>query len=130
MLIYCAQYINQAFKFVGFLAFQMILKEHYHMGPTKTAVYVSIFWLPWATKLLYGILFDSVPIFGSRKKSWMILMSLIVVLTTLVVTFIDFENPRTLLLILTISNAANAGADVIVDALMVMQAKRDPINGS
>ena len=86
--------------------------------------------LPWAIKLIYGIVFDAVPLFGSRKKSWMIIMSLIVVLTTLAATFIELENPTTLLILLTVSNAANAGADVLVDALMVMQAKRDPINGS
>ena len=47
-------------------------------------------------------------------------MSLIVVLTTSIATFVDLESPTSLVLILTISNTANAGADVIVDALMVM----------
>ena len=57
-------------------------------------------------------------------------MCSIVVATTLTATFIRFEEPSTLLFFLTLLNSANAGADVLVDALMVMQAKRDPINGS
>ena len=57
-------------------------------------------------------------------------MCSIVVATTLTATFIKFEEPSTLLFFLTLLNSANAGADVLVDALMVMQAKRDPINGS
>ena len=100
------------------------------MNPSKSAFFTSIFWMPWTIKLIYGILFDSVPLFGSRKKSWMIVTSLIVVITTFTAAFIKFESPATLLTFLTILQSANAGADVIVDALMVMQAKRDPINGA
>ena len=91
---------------------------------------MSIFWMPWGTKLLYGIVFDSVPVCGSRKKSWMVIMMLIVVFTSLSATIYGFKSPISLLIVLTIANAANAGADVLVDALMVMQAKRDPIYGS
>ena len=45
-------------------------------------------------------------------------------------SFVKFENPTILLCTITLQNSANAGADVLVDALMVMQAKRDPVNGS
>ena len=112
------------------LAFQLLLKDHYNLPPTQSGVFVSIMWLPWTLKLFYGILFDTVPLCGSRKKSWMIVMSLIVVTTGFIMSFVRFENPTILLCTITLQNSANAGADVLVDALMVMQAKRDPVNGS
>ena len=30
-------------------------------------------WVPWMLKFLYGIVADSVPLFGSRKKGWILL---------------------------------------------------------
>ena len=102
LLIYCAQYINQAFKFTCLMGFQLILKDHYNLSPSATGSYISIVWLPWALKLVYGILFDSVPLFGSRKKSWMIVTSLIVLATTLTVSLVEFDNPISLLVCFTI----------------------------
>src|SRR5215213_7899724 len=37
--------------------------------------FTFILGLPWAVKLIYGLLTDFVPIFGSRRKAYLLLMS-------------------------------------------------------
>ena len=60
----------------------------------------------------------------------MVFLSILLAVTSAMATFIDFSSPLTVCILLAISSGTQAGMDVIVDALMVMQAKRDPENGS
>ena len=106
------------------------MKDHYKVDPGTNAIYNTAIMLPWGCKLLYGVIFDSFPVCGSRKKAWMIILSFIMTITSSMATFVDFETPLVVCILLSVASAAQAGMDVIVDALMVMQAKRDPKNGS
>ena len=96
------------------------MKDHYMLDPAMTSMYLSIVMLPWVFKILYGILSDTVPIFGSRKKGWMILLSLSLVVTSTLASAVRFDNPIHLVTLLSLSSVSCAGMDVIVDALMVM----------
>jgi len=40
-------------------------------------VYMSIIHIPWSIKIVYGLLSDNVPIAGSNRKSYIILMGII-----------------------------------------------------
>ena len=111
-------------------AFQSLLKDHYELDPGTNAIYNTSIMLPWGCKLLYGMIFDTFPICGSRKKAWMIILCILLAVTSAMATFMEFSSPLTVCILLAISSASTAGMDVIVDALMVMQAKRDPENGS
>ena len=37
-------------------------------------MYMSIIHIPWSIKIIYGLLSDNVPLFGTRRKSYLILM--------------------------------------------------------
>ena len=78
---------------------------------------MTIIWTPWVAKVLWGAISDSVSLFGSRKKSWLILMSLIQVISLTVCTFISFERVSNLVVFLFLTNMSGAFMDVIVDAL-------------
>ena len=100
------------------------------MEPGKSSIYTTAIMVPWQIKFIFGCLTDSITLCGSRKKGWMILLSIVLVIMTALAATVKFENPLIVVLLLTLGNAANAGMDVVVDALMVMQAKRDPKIGS
>ena len=40
-------------------------------------IYISIVHIPWSFKILYGLISDNVSIFGTRRKSWLIIMGLV-----------------------------------------------------
>ena len=100
------------------------------MDPGKNAIYNSAVMLPWGFKIVYGIVFDTFPLCGSRKRAWMIILCCLQIICAGTATIFVFENPAIVAVLLALSGVADAGMDVIVDAIMVMQAKRDPKNGS
>ena len=79
---------------------------------------------------MYGITADSIPILGSRKKAWLIVMAIIQVLGLVIAACVRFESVKWFVFFQILISIATAFMDVIVDALMVMQAKRDPNLGS
>jgi hypothetical protein len=38
---------------------------------------MSMIYLPWSVKILYGLLSDNLPLFGSRRKSYCVLLGMI-----------------------------------------------------
>jgi MFS-type transporter involved in bile tolerance (Atg22 family) len=82
--------------------------------------------LPWVFKLLYGAVCDTIPIRGYRKRYWMIMMGAIQFGALLAASRHERVSLLLMTFLLTVSSFASAFMDVIVDALMVMQAKRDP----
>jgi hypothetical protein len=81
--------------------------------------------LPWSPKLLYGFFTDTFPIFGSRKKSYLMIMGMIQGITCIVV-FFPVKNVSFFVSMLTLKALSGAVMDVVVDGLMVVQQRVDP----
>lgn len=47
------------------------------LEPGYIATLGSFTGLPWSIKLLYGMISDNVPLFGTKRKSYVILMGLL-----------------------------------------------------
>ena len=71
------QYFNNGIKSMIVLAYMDLLKSHYNLEPGQTQFYTAIILLPWTPKILYGVFTDTFPLFGSRKRSYLILMSVV-----------------------------------------------------
>jgi len=112
------------------LAKQDLFKNYLHLQPSETQFWTTIIVLPFVFKFLYGVVADQCPIFGSRKKSYMIIMGLIQFVCMMMCSFIRSESPAFVATLFIILNTANAFMDVVIDALMVIQAKKYPLDGS
>ena len=119
-------YANGGLKFLNLLACQDLFKNYYELEPAKTSSILAIIWIPWGVKFLYGITADSIAICGSRKKSWLVLMSLVQIICLGLNATVKFENVNWFVMLQILASIAVAFIDVVVDALMVMQAKYDP----
>jgi predicted MFS family arabinose efflux permease len=86
--------------------------------------------LPWAFKLIYGLIADNVVLFGSRKKVFIIMGSLIQFLCLQALCWIPFENPAPVAYLMMIINMSLAFMDLVVDSIMVVQQRRDLKNGA
>ena len=53
------------------------LKDQLGLPPAESAAILGLATLPWTFKPLYGFLSDSVPLFGYRKRSYLILSGLL-----------------------------------------------------
>ena len=81
--------------------------------------------LSWTPKLFYGIISDTFPIFGTRKKSYLCLMGLLQALTAFAIAAFPLSSPATVTALGFFMNLASAFMDVVVDGLMVMQSRKD-----
>ena len=59
------------------LAKTYLLKDELHLGPAELSALTGFFALPWTIKPLYGFLSDGVPLFGYRRRSYLILCGLV-----------------------------------------------------
>lgn len=93
-------------------------------------ILTSIINLPWSLKVFYGLIADNVPICGSKRRVYIAINGFLqfVFLLALVPDLINEKHIITFFLTLYAVNVAFN--DAIIDALMVMQARRDPIHGS
>ena len=77
LIVYGVQYSNAGLKFLQTIALQDLFKNYYELEPSQTQLFITLVWVPWSLKLIYGVLADSIQICGSRKKAWIVLWGLI-----------------------------------------------------
>ena len=77
--------------------------------------------LPWTPKLLYGVITDTFPICGSRKKSYLVLMGTTQCIASLAIAMVPFERAEPVAVLGTLLTLTGAFMDVVVDGLMVQQ---------
>lgn len=59
------------------LAQTFYLKDELHLGPAELSALTGLFTLPWTIKPIYGFLSDGLPLFGYRRRSYLILCGLL-----------------------------------------------------
>jgi MFS family permease len=93
--------------------------NYYMLSPGETANYTAILYLPWSPKIVYGFFTDTFPLFGSRKRNYIILMGLVQFIC-LGVCFFEIKNPDIFVTLIFITSFSGAIMDVVVDGIMVV----------
>jgi len=107
------------------LSINYLLKDVFKLTATQAAYFSAISILGWAIKPVWGLISDLFPIKGSRRRNYLILVSLIASLCWLILALTQNYNVWLLLLILTFSSFAYAFQDVVTDAYMVEIGKKE-----
>jgi MFS-type transporter involved in bile tolerance (Atg22 family) len=81
---------------------------------------MSLISLPWSLKILYGLISDNVPVCGTRRKSWLIIMGLIETTALFILFFTLPEDPIVVTLLLMVASMAIAFINVVSNAIMVI----------
>ena len=79
---------------------------------------------------MYGLISDNVPICGSRRKSWIIIMAFLEFVALFCAFYFLPTDPLILALLLIVASLAIAFINVVTYAIMVIQSRRDPGFGS
>ena len=99
-----------------------------------TADQVASFFLlasiPWFIKPVYGLVSDFVPLFGRRRKSYLLLSSALSCLMGLIAGFSTAHTYWHLAVLYTAMGFGLAFTDVLADALMVENGKRRGLTGA
>ena len=115
-LVYFSQGVCQPVTLLN-QPLRMYLQDVAHFNAEQIAGFFFVVLIPWMTKPLYGLLSDFVPLFGYRRKSYLLLLNLLAAIAFLVSTGV--RSTDMLLLMLTLTGVGVAASDVVVDAMMV-----------
>ncbi|KAE9025887.1 hypothetical protein PR003_g9117 [Phytophthora rubi] len=123
-------YVVQGFSSFTALAVNYFFKDHLHLHPTQSQLLQMLIKVPWRVKPVYGILSDSLPLFGYHRKSYMMLCSVLQTAATLAMAVPDLvTTPAIAVLMLMLQSLSVAVIDVVIDARVVEISRLDPING-
>ncbi|XP_010414036.1 PREDICTED: folate-biopterin transporter 1, chloroplastic-like [Camelina sativa] len=104
------------------LAVSFYLKDDLHLDPAETAVITGLSSLPWLVKPLYGFISDSVPLFGYRRRSYLVLSGLLGAFSwSLMAGFVDSKYSAAFCILL--GSLSVAFSDVVVDSMVVERAR-------
>jgi folate/biopterin transporter len=117
-------YFTQGILNLTTLATSFLLKDELGLSPAQTSAFIGIAALPWTVKILWGILSDTVPIGGYRRRSYLLLAGLsgagaLLALGTVV------HSTWAAVTAIMIQSWAIAMSDVIADSLVAERAQRE-----
>ncbi|MEH1922940.1 folate/biopterin family MFS transporter [Nostoc sp.] len=115
-------YFVQGILGLSRLAVSFFLKDELLLSPVQVSALLGIVFLPWMIKPVFGFISDGLPIFGYRRRPYLILSGILgtaswVSLATIVHT------SWAATLAIALSSLSVALSDVIVDSLVVERAR-------
>mmetsp|Transcript_29038 Transcript_29038/g.43791 ORF Transcript_29038/g.43791 Transcript_29038/m.43791 type:complete len:172 (+) Transcript_29038:274-789(+) len=112
------QNINHGLWTIAVLACQDLFKTYLKLDPGDMTMYMSIVHLPWSIKIVYGLLSDNVPIAGTRRKSYIVLMGLLQFFALFLMFCMNASSAMGAALLLTMAALSEAFVNVVSDAIM------------
>jgi MFS family permease len=125
LLFFALVYVVEGLGQVGGLIAQPLnyyLKTAQSWSPVQVTAYVTVFSVPWIIKPLYGLISDFVPLFGYRRKSYLVLVNVAAAAGFLWATQLDA--PSDLFAVLMVTAFAMAISSTLCGALLVENGQR------
>jgi folate/biopterin transporter len=125
LLVYAVQGILGLAK----LAVSFFLKDQLALSPAEVAALMGVAALPWVIKPVFGFVSDGLPIFGYRRRPYLVLSGLLgsaawISLATIVHT------PLAATIAIATTSLSVAFSDVLVDSLIVERARHESLSSS
>ena len=119
-------YFVQGILGLARLAVSFFLKDDLGLSPAEVAALTGIASLPWVIKPIFGLMSDGLPIFGYRRRPYLILSGLLGTVSWLMLaTVVDTASAATIIMLMT--SLSVAISDVIVDSLVVEKARAESL---
>jgi folate/biopterin transporter len=106
------------------LAVSFFLKDDLHLSPAETASLVGIAMLPWTVKPLYGMISDGLPLWGYRRRPYLILSSLLGTIAWWGMAW-WVNSTAWAVGMIALGSMGIACSDAIIDALVVQKARHE-----
>jgi folate/biopterin transporter len=119
-------YAVQGILGISRLAVSFFLKDELALSPAEVSALMGIAALPWVIKPIFGFISDGLPIFGYRRRPYLILSGLLGVAAWLSLASL-VHTAATATLAIAMTSLSVAFSDVIVDSLIVERARDESI---
>jgi len=115
-------YLVQGILGLARLAVSFFLKDELLLSPAEVSALMGIVMLPWVIKAVFGFVSDGLPIFGYRRRPYLILSGILGAISWIsLATIVDTAWAATLALAFT--SLSVSISDVIVDSVVVERAR-------
>lgn len=115
-IVYFAQGLAQASGLIS-QPLSFYLKEVMHFDEAQSTAYLAVLTIPWLIKPLYGLVSDFIPLFGYRRKTWLLALNAMSAGAFFWLT--GLSDASLIVSALLLTAVGTAASDVIVDAVMV-----------
>jgi folate/biopterin transporter len=119
-------YFVQGILGLARLAISFFLKDDLGLTPAEVSAMLGVAALPWMVKPLFGFVSDGLPIFGYRRRPYLILSGLLGVLSWVALATV-VHSALTATIAIALGSLSVAFSDVIVDSLVVERARQESI---
>ena len=123
------QNFNHGMFILIILSFKDFGKGYLMVEPANMQVYMSVIMMPWSFKIIYGIVSDNTASVGISRRAWIILTGAIQFLSLFILFAFEVKSPLLVAVLLALTSLGEAFTNVASQAMMVIQARRDPQNG-
>jgi len=106
-----------------------LLKEEMRLSASETATFFALIGVAWTVKPLYGLLSDAIPLWGSRRRSYLLVTTTMAALGWLALAVLPIYPWGAMLVILGLTGLGFAFTDVLCDAVMVEEGKARGLTG-
>ena len=120
-------YFVQGILGLARLAVSFFLKDELGMSPAQVSAMLGVVALPWIIKPLFGFMSDGLPIFGYRRRPYIILSGLLGTLAWVSLATI-VHTPLAATGAIALSSLSLAVSDVIADSLVVERARKESVS--
>ena len=127
-LVFAVVYFAQGMWGLPVQPITFVLKEGFGYSATQVATLFSLTTIPWLIKPAYGLLSDFAPLFGRRRKSYLMLNCALAA-AGLVLSLLPEYTPLRIALLFMVMGLGLAFTDVMTDALMVENGKQMGLTG-
>jgi MFS family permease len=126
-VVYVAEGIGQS---VGLIAqpLNYFLKEVHGWTPVQISAYLAVFNLPWIIKPVYGLISDFLPLFGYRRKSYLLAVNAAAIGALLWAT--QIVQPSELVFVLLLTAYAMAISSTLCGAILVENGQKFGASGA
>lgn len=115
-------YFVQGILGLARLAVSFFLKDELLLSPAQVSALLGVVALPWIVKPLFGFISDGLPIFGYRRRPYLILSGLLGTVSWICLATI-VHNSLAATIAIALGSLSVAVSDVIVDSLVVERAR-------
>jgi predicted MFS family arabinose efflux permease len=128
-LLFAIVYFAQGMIYLPDQVVAIVFKER-GLTAGQLATFTWIITIPWFIKPVYGLLSDFVPIFGTRRRSYFLIMSGVAALAAVAVSLMPGASYAQLATLITLLWLGVGFTDVLTDALMVENGQRVGLTGA
>ena len=119
-------YFVQGILGLARLAITFFFKDSLGLTPAEVATITGIIFLPWIVKPIYGFVSDGFPIFGYRRRPYIMASGILGAISWLALALI-VDNIFWSIAALLMTSLSAAIADVIADSLVVERAREESV---